>query len=158
MATPYDIFAGSYVSAYYSDKTDNTTIQGTDFKEIPELGGFADTGLERNVITAANYSHKYNRKLVGRASVPDIEMPVNYVPGSVHDQLVKMCEDGKRFQLKIVRWFDSTQTEGVAQVYNGFLSSAGETGSEDAVVQKTFKFAVDGGPVAEGIINTPVKP
>lgn len=152
MAAPYDIFAGSYVSAFFSEKTDNTSIDGTDFVEIPEVGGFPESGLERDVIVAANYSHKYNRKLVGRANVPDIDMPVNFIPGSVHDQLVKLCEDGKRFQLKIVRWFDAAKTEGVAQVYNVFLASAGITGGESDVIQRTFTFAVDGGAVAEGIV------
>ena len=54
--------------------------------------------------------------------------------------------------MKIVRWFDAAKTEGVAQVYNVFLASAGITGGESDVIQRTFTFAVDGGPVAEGIV------
>jgi hypothetical protein len=153
MADTYDIFAGSYVDAFYSEKTDNTSIEGTDFKPIPEVGGFPEAGMERDVIVAANYSHKYNRKLVGRANVPDIDMPVNYIPGSVHDNLIKLCEDGTRFQVKFIYWTDGTKKVGLAKVFNVFLASAGITGGEADVVQRTFTFAVDGGPVAEAVVT-----
>ncbi|CAH0132707.1 hypothetical protein SRABI106_00028 [Rahnella aquatilis] len=150
----YDIFAGSYVSAYYSEDLTNTTIAGKDYTEIFEVAAFPESGIEREVITPANYSHKYGRKLVGRASVPSIDMTVNYVPGSSHDKLITACEDGKRIQIKFVYWFDATKTAGTAIVYNGFLSKAVNSGGESDAVTRAFTFEVDGGPVAQGIVDT----
>lgn len=149
-----DIFAGSYVSGYYSSDTTNTTLAGTDFVEIPELAAFPETGIEREVITPANFSSPYSRKLVGRASVPSIDITVNYIPESVHDKLVKSFDDSKRIQIKFVYWLDATKTKGVAVVYNGSLSKATIAGGESDVVTRAFSFEVDGGPVAQGIIDT----
>lgn len=149
----YDIFAGSYVSAFYSEDLTNVTVEGKDFVEIPELAAFPETGMEREVITPANYSNKWGRKLVGRASVPSIDMTVNYIPGSTHDKLVTACEDGKRVQVKFIYWLDATKLQGVAVVYNGFLSKATVAGGESDVVTRAFSFEVDGGPVAQGVID-----
>ncbi|MDC9828002.1 MULTISPECIES: hypothetical protein [unclassified Enterobacter] len=59
-----DIFAGSYVSVYYNSDITNSDINSQDFVEIPETGAFPQTGIEREVITAPNYTHKYSRKLL----------------------------------------------------------------------------------------------
>ncbi|MCV5631883.1 hypothetical protein OFN23_27310, partial [Escherichia coli] len=101
-----------------------------------------------------NFSHKYSRKLVGRGSVPDIDLTVNYIPESVHDVLIKLAEDGKRGQFKIVYWVDASKDLGVAKVYNGFLSSAVHNGGESEVSGLTLTLSVDGGPVASGVIDT----
>lgn len=154
-----DIFAGSYVSVFYNTDVANVDIDSQDFIEVPETAAFPQTGIEREVITAPNFSHKYSRKLVGRGSVPDIDLTVNYIPGSVHDQLFKLVEDGKRGQFKIVYWMDASKEVGLATVYNGFLSSATRNGGETEVASQAMTLAVDGGPVATGIINkTPESP
>ncbi|HBT3063107.1 TPA: hypothetical protein MBF00_000590 [Klebsiella aerogenes] len=149
-----DIFAGSYVSVFYNSEITNTDINSEKFVEVPETAAFPSTGIEREVIVAPNFSHVYSRKLVGRGSVPDIDLTVNYIPGSVHDQLFKLAEDGKRGQFKIVYWIDATKTVGIASVYNGFLSSATRNGGETEATGQTMTLAVDGGPVAQGIIDT----
>ncbi|EKT3979534.1 hypothetical protein QEF67_000012 [Klebsiella aerogenes] len=149
-----NIFAGSYVSVFYNTDVTNTDLNNDKFVEVPETAAFPQTGIEREVITAPNFSHVYSRKLVGRGSVPDIDLTVNYIPGSVHDQLIKLAEDGKRGQFKIVYWIDATKTVGTAIVYNGFLSSATRNGGETEVVSLAMTLAVDGGPVVEGVIDT----
>lgn len=154
MADKFDIFAGSYVSVFYNSEITNTDINSEKFVEIPETGAFPSTGIEREVITAPNFSHKYSRKLVGRGSVPDIDLTVNYIPESVHDVLIKLAEDGKRGQFKIVYWVDASKNLGVAKVYNGFLSSAVHNGGESEVSGLTLTLSVDGGPVASGVIDT----
>ncbi|MBX4527634.1 hypothetical protein [Klebsiella pneumoniae] len=153
MAEKFDIFAGSYVSVYYNSNVDNTQFDSDEFVEIPETGAFPQTGIEREVITAPNYTHKYSRKLAGRGSVPDIDLTVNYIPESIHDQLYKLAEDGKRGQFKIVYWLDATKTTGVGKVYNGFLSNATFGGGETEVTSLALTLSVDGGPVASGVIT-----
>ncbi|BEC01783.1 hypothetical protein [Escherichia coli] len=155
----YDIFAGSYVSVYFNSEVTNTDIDSEKFVEIPETGAFPSTGIEREVITAPNFTHKYSRKLVGRGSVPDIDLTVNYIPGSIHDQLYKLAEDGKRGQFKIVYWMDASKETGVAKMYNGFLSNATFNGGETEVAGLTMTLSVDGGPIASAVIDkTPVSP
>lgn len=149
----YDIFAGSYVSVFYNSDTENKAFDSKDFVEIPETGAFPQSGIEREVITAPNYTHKYNRKLAGRGSVPDIDLTVNYIPESIHDQLYQLAESGKRGQFKIVYWLDAEKKVGVGKVYNGFLTNATWGGGESEVVSLAMTLSVDGGPVASGVIQ-----
>lgn len=153
MATQFDIFAGSYVSVFMTEDITNKLPAFASYKFIPETGAFPESGSERQVIDVPNYSDQYNRKLVGRGSVPSIDLTVNYKAGSIHDELSKLCDDGKRFQIKIVYWMDGTYTDGIAIIYNGFLSSDRTTGSDSSAVQKVFTFEVDGGPVARAIVT-----
>ncbi|EOF4342366.1 hypothetical protein ABR847_006920 [Enterobacter hormaechei] len=148
-----DLFAGSWVSVFYNSDISNVDMNSQDFVEIPETGAFPQTGIEREVITVPNFTHKYSRKLIGRGSVPDIDLTVNYIPGSIHDQLFQLAEDGKRGQFKIVYWMDATREVGVATVYNGFLSTANRNGGESEQVSQTMTLSVDGGPIASGIID-----
>lgn len=149
----FDIFAGSYVSVFYNSDVTNKEFDSEKFLEVPETGAFPSTGIEREVITAPNFTHKYSRKLVGRGSVPDIDLTVNYIPGSIHDSLYKMAEDGTRGQFKVVYWIDATKTVGVGKVYNGFLSNATFNGGESDVTSLAMTLSVDGGPVAVGVIK-----
>lgn len=151
MAT-YDVFAGSYVSVFYNSDTANTDIDSVKFEEVPEAAAFPTSGIEREVINVPNFTHKFGRKLVGRASVPSMDMSVNYIPGSIHDSLKSLAESGKRGQFKIVYWFDADKTAGMGIVYNGFLSKANITGGETDSVKLEMTLEVDKGPVASGII------
>ncbi|MGS3297121.1 hypothetical protein ACB364_20130 [Enterobacter hormaechei] len=153
MAFEFDIFAGNYVSIYYNSDITNKDFNAPEFVEIPETGAFPATGIEREVIQAPNFTHKYNRKLAGRGSVPDIDLTVNYIPKSVHDQLYKLCEDSKRGQFKVVYWVDDTKTVGVGKVYNGFITNATFGGGETEVASLAMTLSVDGGPVAVGVIE-----
>ncbi|HBZ8158464.1 TPA: hypothetical protein MM329_000677 [Escherichia coli] len=153
MATQFDIFAGSYVSIFFNKDVLNKDLNSKDFIEVPETGAFPSTGIEREVITAPNYSHKYGRKLVGRGSVPDIDLTVNYIPESIHDELYQLAEDGKRGQFKVVYWIDASKEVGIAKVYNGFLSNATFNGGESDVNSLSLTLSVDGGPVATGIVD-----
>ena len=149
----YDIFAGSYVSVFFNSEVLNKDIDSEKFVEVPEVGAFPTTGIEREVIVAPNFTHKYSRKLVGRGSVPDIDLTVNYIPGSIHDQLYKLAEDGKRGQFKIVYWMDASKEIGVAKMYNGFLSSATYSGGESEVAAQAMTLSVHGGPIAEALVD-----
>lgn len=153
MAYTPDVFAGSYVSVFYSDDVKNVALDSDKFKEIPEISVFPQSGIERSVIAVPNFTSKYGRKLVGRGSVPSIDMSVNYIPESIHDALFELCENGQRGQFKIVYWIDATKDVGMAVVYNGFLAKASFSGGEEAVVAQEMTLEVDGGPVVKGVID-----
>ncbi|EAB0069287.1 hypothetical protein VQ207_000308 [Salmonella enterica] len=154
-ATKFDIFSGGLVGLFLHEDVTNKDLNSESYVEIPECAAFPETGIERNTIDVPNFSNAYNRKLVGRMSVPDIEISVNYMAGSVHDKLVKAAEDGKRIQLKVVYYIDSTKKSGIQIAYNGFLAKSTLTGGEDAVVGRSFTFSVDGAPVGQDVFTTP---
>lgn len=156
MTTKFDIFSGGMVGLFLHEDVTNTDLASESYVEIPECAAFPETGIERSTIDVPNFSSPYNRKLVGRMSVPDIEISVNYMAGSVHDKLVKAAEEGKRIQVKIVYYIDATKQSGIQIAYNGFLAKAALTGGEDAVVGRNFTFSVDGAPVGQGIFTAPL--
>lgn len=148
----YDVFAGSYVSVFYNSDITNAEMDSVKFQEVPEAAAFPTSGIEREVINVPNFTHKFGRKLVGRASVPAIDISVNYIPGSIHDSLKALAESGKRGQFKIVYWFDADKTAGVGIIYNGFLSKATITGGETDSVKLEMTLEVDKGPVLEQLV------
>ncbi|TXO52986.1 hypothetical protein FV243_10760 [Escherichia coli] len=155
MTTKFDIFSGGLVGLYLHDDIENKDLESDAYREIPECAAFPETGVERSTIDVPNFSGAYNRKLVGRMSVPDIELSINYMPGNeVHEKLIKATEDGKRVQLKIAYYVDATKKSGIQIAYNGFLSKTTMTGGEDAVVGRTFTFVVDGAPVGQAVFQT----
>lgn len=155
MTAKFDIFSGGLVGLYLHDDIENKDLESDAYQEIPECAAFPETGVERSTIDVPNFSGAYNRKLVGRMSVPDIELSINYMPGNaVHEKLIKATEDGKRVQLKIAYYVDATKKSGIQIAYNGFLSKTTMTGGEDAVVGRTFTFVVDGAPVGQAVFQT----
>ncbi|EDT7800730.1 hypothetical protein CCF60_003149 [Salmonella enterica subsp. enterica serovar Berkeley] len=155
MSTKFDIFAGGLVSVFMHEDVANKDLESEGYVELPEVSAFPETGIERSTIDVPNFSSAYNRKLVGRMSVPAIELSVNYMAGSSHDKLVKAAEEGKRVQIKVVYYVDAAKTSGIHIAYNGFVSKTSLTGGEDAVVGRTFTFEVDGAPVAQGVFAKP---
>ncbi|WP_213712556.1 phage tail tube protein [Cedecea lapagei] len=152
MATKFDIMTGANVRVHVGT---SGKVLATDFKEVPEVAVFPTSGFERVVIDVVTYNNAYNRKLVGTKSVPDIDLTVNWLADDeVHQLLEKMSDLGKRVQVKIEYFEDETQETGVYIAYNAFVSSTAVSGDKDAVVQKGFTLAVDGGPVSSGIIDT----
>ncbi|EDA8844931.1 hypothetical protein A4M37_19290 [Salmonella enterica subsp. enterica serovar Typhimurium] len=157
MTAKFDIFSGGLVGLFLHEDVANKDLKSESYIEIPECAAFPETGIERGTIDVPNFSNAYNRKLVGRMSVPDIDLSVNYMPGNeAHEKLIKAAEDGKRIQIKVVYYVDATKTSGIQIAYNGFLSKATLTGGEDAVVGRSFTFAVDGAPVKQEIFAAPV--
>lgn len=155
MTTKFDIFSGGLVGLFLHEDIENKDLESDAYLEIPECAAFPETGVERSTIDVPNFSGPYNRKLVGRMSVPDIELTINYMPGNeVHEKLIKATEDGKRVQLKIAYYVDATKKSGIQIAYNGFLSKTTMTGGEDAVVGRTFTFVVDGAPVGQAVFQT----
>nr|HEK5348805.1 hypothetical protein [Escherichia coli]HEK5408670.1 hypothetical protein [Escherichia coli]HEK5602089.1 hypothetical protein [Escherichia coli]HEK7404924.1 hypothetical protein [Escherichia coli]HEK7499900.1 hypothetical protein [Escherichia coli] len=155
MTNKFDIFSGGLVGLYLHDDIENSDLESDAYQEIPECAAFPETGVERSTIDVPNFNGPYNRKLVGRMSVPDIELSINYMPSNeVHEKLIKATEDGKRVQLKIAYYIDATKKSGVHIAYNGFLSKTTMTGGEDAVVGRTFTFVVDGAPVKQAVFQT----
>ncbi|EJC7926144.1 TPA: hypothetical protein RM300_004040 [Escherichia coli] len=155
MTAKFDIFSGGLVGLFLHDDIENKDLESDAYLEIPECAAFPETGVERSTIDVPNFSGAYNRKLVGRMSVPDIELSINYMPGNeVHEKLIKATEDGKRVQLKISYYVDATKKSGIQIAYNGFLSKTTMTGGEDAVVGRTFTFVVDGAPVGQAVFQT----
>ncbi|ECO7735899.1 hypothetical protein ACEQMD_003184 [Salmonella enterica] len=155
MSTKFDIFSGGLVGLFLHEEITNKDLNSEAYVEIPECAAFPETGIERNTIDVPNFSNAYNRKLVGRMSVPAIELSVNYMAGSVHDKLVKAAEDGKRIQIKVVYYIDATKSAGIQIAYNGFISKTSLTGGEDAVVGRSFTFEVDGSPVGQEVFSKP---
>jgi len=153
-----DIFAGLYADIFFSESIDNQNINGPDFTKIKELSVWPETGIERSSIEVPNFSSPISRKLVGRASIPDVSFSVNYIPGeTTHEALRALAETGSRGQFKIVYWTDETLTLGVAKVFNGFITSSGFTGGSDAAVTLNFTLTVDK-QVATGVIDNTSTP
>ncbi|WP_194761646.1 phage tail tube protein [Pantoea ananatis] len=147
----FNIQSGANITA--SIGTAGTT-ESTTFTEIPELASFTTSGGTSTVIDVVTFNSPYNRKLLGTKSVADISITVNYIAdNSVHQQLVAANEAQSRIQLKLQYFQDATKTTGFYVVYNGFVSGDQLAGDKDSVVTREFSFAVDGGPVASGIIN-----
>ncbi|PEH74291.1 hypothetical protein [Edwardsiella tarda] len=153
MSFTWDIFSGGMVGIAMNESVANKDLGSESYIDIPECAAFPETGVERGTINVPNFSSPYNRKLVGRMSVPDITLNVNYIPGSAHDKLVKAAEDGKRIQIRICYYSDSTKTAGIAIAYNGFISKANMTGGDEAVVAREFTFSVDGAPVGQKVFT-----
>ncbi|ELJ4565830.1 hypothetical protein RTF71_002908 [Escherichia coli] len=154
MTTKFDIFSGGLVGLFLQEDVSNKDLDAETYLEIPECAAFPETGVERSTVDVPNFGGPYNRKLVGRMSVPDIELSINYMPGNeVHEKLIKATEDGKRVQIKIAYYIDATKKSGVHIAYNGFLSKTTMTGGEDAVVGRTFTFVVDGAPVKQAVFQ-----
>ncbi|GAB51998.1 phage tail tube protein [Atlantibacter hermannii] len=150
-----DIFAGLYADIFVSSSIDNQNINGPDFTRISELSVWPETGIERASIEVPNFSSPVSRKLVGRASIPDVAFSVSYIPGeTTHESLRAMAESGSRGQFKIVYWTDETRTVGMAKVFNGFITSSGFTGGSDSAVTLNFTLTVDKQVVTGVIDNT----
>ncbi|WP_407820396.1 hypothetical protein, partial [Escherichia coli] len=114
MTTKFDIFSGGLVGLFLHEEVTNTDLDSESYLEIPECAAFPETGVERSTVDVPNFGGPYNRKLVGRMSVPDIELSINYMPGNeVHEKLIKATEDGKRVQIKIAYYIDATKKSGV---------------------------------------------
>lgn len=79
---------------------------------------------------------------------------MNYLPdNNIHIKLLQLAEDQKRAQYKITYYTDGTHEEGYYAIYNAFISSSTTGGDKDAVVTREFVLAVDGGPLATGIVQ-----
>ncbi|HHT3956216.1 TPA: hypothetical protein ACTYGH_005135 [Citrobacter freundii] len=105
----FDIFSGSNVTVEVGTHTAGSKTVATDFKEIPELGSFPTIGAENVVIDVVEYNDKYNRKLIGSKSVPDITLTVHYLPDNeVHIDLLNAEENQLRKQFRITYYEDGT--------------------------------------------------
>lgn len=139
-----DVFIGSNVDVYFSKKTDNTSIQGVDFALVDQVSVYPETGGSRNVIEVVNYSNPETAKLVGKKSVPDITLQLNYIIGDPqHEALKALFESGERAQFKIIFWMDQAKTIGIVKIYNGFIASISQTGGDDTATQLTFVISVN---------------
>ena len=79
---------------------------------------------------------------------------MNYLPDNpIHSKLLQLAEDQKRAQFKITYYTDGTHTEGYYAIYNAFISSSATGGDKDAGVVREFVLAVDGGPLATGLVE-----
>lgn len=145
-----EVFIGSNVDVYFSKKTDNTSIQGTDFALIDQVSVYPETGGSRNVIEVVNFSNPETAKLVGKKSVPDVTLQLNYIIGDPqHEALKALFESGERAQFKIIYWMDQAKTIGIVKIYNGFIASISQTGGDDTATQLTFVISVN-----KTILNT----
>ncbi|EMG2256386.1 TPA: hypothetical protein ME558_004816 [Klebsiella pneumoniae] len=146
-----DIFSGSNIKV--SVGSVGTTV-ATDFKEIPSLAAFANSGFESTVIDVVVFNASYNRKLLGTKSIPTVELSVHWIPDNeVHQQLETLADQQKRCQVKIEYFDDATHTTGAFVVYNAFIATASVSGDQNETVKKAFNIEVDGGPVDSGLIE-----
>ncbi|EJK2770901.1 hypothetical protein NK723_004404 [Escherichia coli] len=150
----FDIFAGANVTVEVGTYTAGSTTPATDFEIIPELGAFPTMGASSVVVDVVTFNSAYNRKLLGTKSTVDIPLTVNYLlDNPTHNKLLQLAEDQKRAQYKITYYTDGTHTEGYYAIYNAFISSSTTGGDKDAVVTREFVLAVDGGPIATGLVE-----
>lgn len=148
----YNIQSGANITASIGTAGD---VASTTFTAIPELASFTTSGGTSTVIDVVTFNSPYNRKLLGSKQVADISITVNYLADdSVHQQLVDANENQTRIQLKLEYFQDATKAEGFYVIYNGYVSGDQLAGDKDAVVTREFTFAVDGGPVASGLLPT----
>lgn len=148
-----DIFSGAILSVEVGTHTAGSNTPATDFKEVPEIGSFPTIGAENTVIDVVEFNNKYNRKLIGSKSVPDITLTVHYLPDNeVHALLLQLEDEQKRAQFKITYFEDQTKASGYSVTYVGFVSSSVTSGDKDEVVNRDFVIAVDGGPIETKII------
>lgn len=146
-----DIFAGANLGV--SIGTAGTT-ESTTWTAIPEIASFATSGGNSTVINVTTFNQLYSRKLLGSKSVPDISLSVNWIPdNTVHQQLIATSDNQTRIQVKLEYFQDATRTTGYFVCYNAFVSADTVSGGKDEVVVKEFTLAVDGGPVAAGVIS-----
>lgn len=146
----YNIQSGANIRASIGTAGDTTS---TTFTEITELASFTTSGGTSTVIDVVTFNSPYNRKLLGTKAVADIAITVNYLADdAVHAQLVAANENQTRIQLKLEYFQDATKADGFYVVYNGYVSGDQLAGDKDAVVTREFTFAVDGGPVASGLL------
>jgi len=146
-----DIFNGNglVVSVGTYGATASTT-----FTKIPEVATFVQSGGSSEVINVTTYGKLYQRKLIGTKSVPDLTCSVNWIPdNAIHQQLIDASDEQTRIQIKIEYYQDMTHTAGYYVVYNCFVSSDTVSGGQNDATLREFVFAVDGGPVAAGIIQ-----
>lgn len=145
-----DIFAGSHIKVYVAE---NSTTVATAFQEVPEVASFVVGSTESTVIDVVTYNQKFNRKLLGTQSIPNIDLQVNLLPdNAVHELLKTHAEDQTRIQVKIEVYEDGTMTTGFYDVYRTFISTRTIAGSKDEVVTATFTLAVDGAPLESGLL------
>lgn len=145
---------GANVTVEVGTYTAGSTTPATDFEIIPELGTFPTMGAESVVVDVVTFNSVYNRKILGTKSVGDIPLTVNYLLDNLtHIKLLQLAEDQKRAQYKITYYTDGTHTEGYYAIYNAFISSSTTGGDKDAVVTREFVLAVDGGPIATGLVE-----
>ncbi|HCN8288286.1 TPA: hypothetical protein N6453_004601 [Escherichia coli] len=145
---------GANVTVEVGTYTAGSTTPATDFEIIPELGAFPTMGAESIVVDVVTFNSVYNRKILGTKSVGDIPLTVNYLLDNLtHIKLLQLAEDQKRAQYKITYYTDGTHTEGYYAIYNAFISSSTTGGDKDAVVTREFVLAVDGGPIATGLVE-----
>lgn len=147
---PYNIQTGANIRA--SIGTAGDTASAT-FTEIPELASFTASGGTSTVIDVVSFGSAYNRKLLGTKAVGDISITVNYLADdAVHQQLSDANENQTRIQLKLEYFQSPEETEGFYVIYNGFVSGDQLAGDKDAVITREYTFAVDGGPIAAGLL------
>ena len=145
---------GANVTVEVGTYTAGSTTPATDFEIIPELGAFPTMGASSVVVDVVTFNSAYNRKLLGTKSVEAIPLTVSYLPDNLtHIKLLQLAEDQKRAQYKITYYTDGTHTEGYYAIYNAFISSSTTGGDKDAVVTREFVLAVDGGPIATGLVE-----
>ncbi|EFJ2236356.1 phage tail tube protein [Escherichia coli] len=149
-----DIFTGGLVSLFYHADTTNTDLADEAYEEIKECAGWPSYAIERGTVEVKSFSSQYNRKLVGKLNVPDLELVINYIPGdAVHEKLIKAAEDGTRIQIKVEYYVDAQKQTGIRTAFNGFISKVNLTGDDESVVQRELTFAVDGKPVPQKIFT-----
>lgn len=136
-----DIFSGANFKVFLGAA--GATL-ATDFEEVPEIAAFINTGFESTVIDVVSFNSAFNRKLLGSKKINDMDLKVNHLPGnSIHVKLEQLAKDQKRCQIKFEFYVDETHAEGFYEVYQCFVSSAGNESERDQVFTKTYKLAAD---------------
>ncbi|WP_419058922.1 hypothetical protein [Kluyvera georgiana] len=151
----FDIFSGATLTVEIGTHTVGSTEVATDFVEIPEISAFPQIGLQSTVIDVVTYNSKYNRKLLGTASVPDLELTMNFIPDNeVQAKVLALADSQVRAQFRITYYMDETKTNSYSVTYVGFVSNTQSNGSKDEVVTRNITISIDGAPL-KTTITTP---
>lgn len=147
-----DIFTGNNTKVEISETTGDTVA--TDFLEVNNVASFTVSGSESNVITVKTFNDNYDRKLIGKKSVPDISLSVVYVPDDAQVATLETAHENQtKLQVRLSYFQDATRTTGFYVVYNVYVAKATLAGDMDKEVTKEFSLSVTGGPVSSGMIT-----
>lgn len=139
-----DIFTGGNISVAIGTDLTNTNLNGLGFVDIPSINTFPEINASRNSIKVVDYSSTENRTLVGRRSFADTSISVNYIPGNVvHERMIAIAGGTTRIQMRVTYWVDEDKDYGKSYLFNGYLSSDGISGADEATVTYTFTVAID---------------
>ncbi|WP_312283222.1 hypothetical protein [Pseudescherichia sp.] len=146
------IFTGNLTSVWLSTDTSNTDPNSKAFSKVQQLSAFPSLGESTASRSVETYNAEYTSRAMAESTYQDMTIQVSYVP-SVHSTLDALVESQELVQVKVEmpdEGIDDTTINYV--MYNGHLSSRGDTSGYDNVITRTYVF-MPNARVSSGIID-----